>query len=177
MHLPARKCDGFRHLCAQPGRLGAPGALCSIGTLGAVSVERLLESRNLWFATTRPDGRPHLAPVWFVYVDDRIWIGTGLGSVRVRNLRSNRAASACLEDGDAPVAAEGTVLIHELERPAPVVAAFGAKYQWDITVDVDADVGEVVVLELRPHRWLYGSDLPTVPSDPPPAGGANAARW
>lgn len=131
-----------------------------------VSAERLLEERNLWLATVRPDGRPHVAPVWFVHVEDRIWIGTGLGSVRVRNLRQNAAASACLEDGDAPVVAEGSVVIHEQQRPAAVVDAFRAKYDWDVTVDVDDDVGRVVLLEFRPHRWLFGLDLPTVaPSD------------
>lgn len=134
-------------------------------TLCGVSVERLVESRNLWLATVRPDGRAHVAPVWFVYVENRIWIGTGLGSVRVRNLRHNPTASACLEDGDAPVVAEGTVVIHEVERPAMVVGAFRIKYRWDITIDVDSDVGEVTLLEFRPHRWLFGRDLPTVPAN------------
>lgn len=127
--------------------------------------ERLRDERNIWMATVRPDGRTHLAPVWFVYVDERIWIGTGIDSVRVRNLRVNPAASACLEDGDAPVVAEGTVAIHERLRPEPVVEAFRTKYAWDIDIDVDDDIGTVVLLELRPNRWLYGADLPTVPAD------------
>ncbi len=127
--------------------------------------QRLRDERNIWVATVRPDGRTHLAPVWFVYVDERIWIGTGIDSVRVRNLRTNPAASACLEDGDAPIVAEGTVVVHERLRPDRVVDAFRAKYAWDITIDVDDDIGTVVLLELRPHRWLYGADLPTVPAD------------
>lgn len=116
----------------------------------------------MWFATVRADGRPHIAPVWFVYVDDRIWVGTGAGSVRVRNLRTNPAASASLESGDDPVVAEGTVVIHDTERPRAVVAAFHAKYGWDITAETDADVGRITLLELRPHRWLFRLDLPTV---------------
>ncbi|MGZ4724610.1 MAG: pyridoxamine 5'-phosphate oxidase family protein, partial [Ilumatobacteraceae bacterium] len=103
-------------------------------------VERLHEARNVWLATVRPDGRPHVAPVWFVYVEDRIWIGTGLTSVRVRNLRNNPAASACLEQGDEPLVAEGTVVIHESARPATVVDAFRGKYDWDITIEIDNDV-------------------------------------
>ena len=122
-------------------------------------------------ATTRPDGRPHLAPLWFVYVDDRIWIGTGDGSVRVANLRSNDQAALSLEDGDAPIAAEGTIAIHERDRPEAVVAAFAEKYGWDITAATDDDLaGRVVLLEFRPQRWLFGIDLPTVPamSEPEP---------
>jgi hypothetical protein len=30
----------------------------------AWAVERLNRSRNYWIATARPDGRPHVAPVW-----------------------------------------------------------------------------------------------------------------
>lgn len=72
-------------------------------------------------------------------------------------------ATVCLVDGDAPVVAEGTVVIHETDRPAPVVDAFVAKYGLDITKDVDVDVGRVTLLELKPHRWLFGVDLPTAP--------------
>lgn len=132
---------------------------------GPVSLERLAESRNIWLATVRPDGRPHIAPVWFVYVDHRIWIGTGLGSVRVRNLGVNSAASAALEDGNTPVVAEGTVTLHEVDRPAAVVDAFNEKYRWNITVDIDDDVGQVILLEFKPHRWLFDLSLPTVPAD------------
>lgn len=127
-----------------------------------MSVERLQYERNVWMTTVRPDGRPHLAPVWFVYVDDRLWIGTGLTSVRVRNLSANPAASISLEAGDAPVVAEGSVVVHEHERPSVVVAAFASKYDWDITVADDVDLGRLALLEFRPHRWLYGVDLPVV---------------
>ena len=123
-------------------------------------LDRLQRERNVWMATTRPDGRPHLAPVWFVYVDDAFWIGTGRGSVRVANLGHDPVAAVSLEDGDAPVTAEGRVTVHLDHRPAAVVAAFASKYDWDITIDVDDDVGRVALLELRPTKWLFGLDLP-----------------
>lgn len=122
--------------------------------------DRLQAERNVWMATTRPDGRPHLAPVWFVYVEDRIWIGTGTGSVRVANLRSNPRAAVSLEDGNSPITAEGTVEIHDRSRPAAVAAAFAEKYGWDITKETDEDVGVVTLLEFRPAKWLFGTDLP-----------------
>jgi F420H(2)-dependent biliverdin reductase len=133
--------------------------------LGVVVAERLHQARNVWLATVRSDGRPHVAPVWFVYVEDRFWIGTGLTSVRVRNLCSNPLASVCLEQGDEPVVAEGTVLIHEAARPSTVVEAFRTKYDWDITIETDNDIGQVTLLEFRPHRWLFGLTLPTVNDD------------
>ncbi|MEM9200252.1 MAG: pyridoxamine 5'-phosphate oxidase family protein [Actinomycetota bacterium] len=125
---------------------------------------RLDVERNVWMATTRPDGRPHLAPVWFVYVDNRIWIGTGAGSVRVANLTADPRAAVSLEDGNTPIVAEGTVTIHVDLRPAAVVAAFAEKYDWDIRIADDEDVGRVVLLELRPTKWLF-VDLATVAAE------------
>jgi hypothetical protein len=50
-----------------------------------------------------------------------------------------------------------------VKRPAPVVDAFRSKYSWDVTVASDDDIGALVLLEFRPHRWLFGLSLPTVP--------------
>ena len=121
---------------------------------------RLDVERNIWISTTRPDGRPHLAPVWFVYLSDRFWVGTGRRSVRTRNVRADPSASVALESGDHPVIAECAVRIHERERPPAVAAAFLDKYDWDVTVEVDEDIGEVVLLELAPRRWLFDLELP-----------------
>jgi hypothetical protein len=44
-----------------------------------------------------------------------------------------------------------------------VIEAFRTKYDWDITVEVDDDLGRLALLEFRPHRWLFGLQLPTVP--------------
>ncbi len=127
-----------------------------------MSIERLQQERNIWMTTVRADGRPHLAPVWFVYVDDRLWVGTGLDSVRVRNLLANPSASVSLESGNEPVVGEGTVVVHETARPPAVVETFVQKYEWDITVEDDVDLGRLALLEFRPHRWLFKAALPTV---------------
>ncbi|MEM8903943.1 MAG: pyridoxamine 5'-phosphate oxidase family protein [Actinomycetota bacterium] len=116
---------------------------------------RLSDERNVWLATTRPDGRPHLTPIWFVYLRDRFWIGTGRDNVKTRNVRSDPRVSISLEDGNDPVVAEGTVVVHEQERPPDVVDAFRAKYQWDITLPDDPDVGAVVLWEVAVRKWLF----------------------
>lgn len=121
---------------------------------------RLQTERNIWLATVDTGGGPHLAPVWFVSVRDRIWVGTGAGSVRVRNLGGNPAVALSLEDGDAPIVGEGTATIHETARPDDVAAAFLDKYGWDITQTEDVDVGVVVLLEIRVDKWLFAVDLP-----------------
>ena len=93
-------------------------------------MSRLDTDANLGLATTRPDGRPHLAPVWFVAVDGDLWVGTGADSVKVRNLTADARAPVALEDGDDPVVAEVTVELVARPFPPPVVGAFAAKYGW-----------------------------------------------
>ncbi len=40
-------------------------------------------------ATLRPDGSPHLAPVWHLYEDGRLYVLSAPSSVKVRNLRND----------------------------------------------------------------------------------------
>lgn len=122
----------------------------------ALHDERLRTDRNVWLATTRPDGRSHLTPVWFTFVRGRFWIGTGRDAVKTKNALANPSVSVALEDGDRPVVVEGVVTVHATERPDDVVAAFADKYRWDIRVPDDVDVGTVVLWEIEPTRWLFG---------------------
>jgi F420H(2)-dependent biliverdin reductase len=117
---------------------------------------RLANERNVWFVTVRPDARPHAAPVWFVFVEGRFWIGTGAASVKVRNIGAQPAVSVALEDGDRPVCAEGRAVVHPTQRPTAVASAFMSKYGWDITRSDDADVGTIALIEVVVDRWLSG---------------------
>src|SRR5581483_5634383 len=40
------------------------------------AVERLEKSKNYWVASTRPDGRPHVMPVWGAWIANSLWFGT-----------------------------------------------------------------------------------------------------
>ena len=108
---------------------------------------RLQTERNIWLATTRPNGSPHLAPIWFVWHGGRVYICTEAQSVKVRNLVANPNATAALEDGDAPVVIEGQArLIDRVSED--VVHAFQRKYDWDIATDGQYNQ----VIEIVPHR-------------------------
>jgi PPOX class probable F420-dependent enzyme len=99
------------------------------------ATSRVDSAQNVWMATVRPDGRPHLVPVWFV-VDAGCWyFCTAPGSVKARNLQSNPRVVLALEDGNNPLVVEGEARAVE---PAPdVVRKFKAKYDWDITDDTE----------------------------------------
>jgi nitroimidazol reductase NimA-like FMN-containing flavoprotein (pyridoxamine 5'-phosphate oxidase superfamily) len=81
----------------------------------------------------KPDGRPHLVPVWFVVNDGRWYFVTDPKSVKARNLHSNAHVALALEDGSSPHIVEGQAAV--VEPSAEVIEAFKQKYDWDITTD------------------------------------------
>ena len=113
--------------------------------------ERLREERNIWFATVRPNGAPHLVPIWFVAHDERIFICTDPSSVKVRNLQRNPRAALALENGSQPLILEGAVrLLSRADTPAAVVDEFKRKYDWDISDDKQY----TIVLEVTIRKRL-----------------------
>lgn len=110
------------------------------------------KQRNIWLASVRPDGRPHLVPIWFVWVDERLYLCTGPDSVKAQNIRANPRVSLALEDGSSPVVVEGRARLLDGAAPAEVAAAFRRKYDWDIADD--AEYGQVV--EVEPMKFAGG---------------------
>ncbi|QKW24317.1 PPOX class F420-dependent oxidoreductase [Kitasatospora sp. NA04385] len=72
-------------------------------------------------ATTRADGRPHLAPVWFLLDGDDLVFNTGRDTVKGRTLRRDGRAALCVDDDRPPFAfvlVEGVASVSE--EPAEV---------------------------------------------------------
>lgn len=114
------------------------------------AASRLDKARNVWVATVRPDGRPHLVPVWFVVDDGRWYICTAPGSVKARNLEANPQLALALEDGDQAYVVEGRA--RPVAPTANVVARFVAKYDWDITDDAQYSQ----LIEITVSRQVLG---------------------
>jgi hypothetical protein len=92
--------------------------------------DRLERARNYWLATTRPDGHPHVAPIWGVWLDWALYFD-GLPTTRwARNLAMNSAAVIHLESGEEVVIIEGMVdeLTTDAELGTHIVQAWDAKY-------------------------------------------------
>ena len=84
-------------------------------------------------ATTRVDGRPHVAPVWFVTDDNGdIVFNTGRDTVKGRNLARTLFAALCVQDDRAPysfVTIEGSVVLSEdLEEVGRWATIIGGRY-------------------------------------------------
>ena len=67
-------------------------------------------------ATVRADGRPHIAPIWFVLDGDTIIFNTGRTTVKGTNMRRDARVCLCVDDENPPFAyvqIEGTAEMSE----------------------------------------------------------------
>ena len=108
-----------------------------------MSDERIANASTIWMATVRPNGTPHLVPIWFVVVDEKWYFATDPKSVKARNLQHNPAIAISLEDGTNPYVIEGKA--KEVQPTKKVVDAFITKYDWDVYEDDDHILFEVTV--------------------------------
>ncbi len=95
--------------------------------------ERLSSARNYFVSTTRPDGRPHVMPVWGIWLNRGFYFSTGPGSTKVRNLRANPHCVVSPEGGGRAVIVEGLAQIEsDPDVLRPFVVAYKEKYDWQI---------------------------------------------
>lgn len=119
--------------------------------------ERLEHARNYWLATTRPDGRPHVTPLWGAWVDDMLFFDGSPQTRWGRNIATNPAASINLSNGDKVVIVEGTIeaLTTDEDLAARLIAAWETKYG-----QYPPEPGTRGIYRLRPtvaRGWTHGS--------------------
>lgn len=112
--------------------------------------ERLVRSRSYWICTTRPDGRPHSAPVWGFWYDGALHFGTHRATRKARNIAANPRVSIHLESGDDVVIFEGRAEeVDPEDLGAEVNAICRKKYGMPLTGMPDS-----VVYRVRPRVVL-----------------------
>lgn len=92
---------------------------------------RLRTAPIIWLVTTRGDGRPHLAPVWFLWDGSSVLIFSYPNTQKVRNLRRNPAVMLALDtadDGNDVVMIEGRAAILDDPTVRATLPAFAEKY-------------------------------------------------
>ena len=121
------------------------------------ALRRLAGARNFWLATVRPDGRPHLMPVWAVWHEEALWFSSSLRSRKIRNLLAEPRCSLSTEDGNHPVVVEGRAeIVTDRDRIAAFLAASNAKYDVDYGPDfLDPAVNATVRVE---PDWAFALD-------------------
>ena len=82
-------------------------------------------------ATVRPDGSPHVAPVWFQYSDGQVRIVAQTSSVKIRNIQHEPRVSLSVATHERPykyVLVSGTAKLSEEGIPE-LTRALAIRYQ------------------------------------------------
>ncbi|MGZ4644532.1 MAG: pyridoxamine 5'-phosphate oxidase family protein [Blastococcus sp.] len=102
----------------------------------AEAQRRLTVSHDYWCATVRPDGRPHVMPVWGVWLDGQVWFSGGRLSRKARNLAADPRCTLTTDDARNPVVVEGVAeRVTDPARIAAFLDAVNAKYDADLAID------------------------------------------
>jgi len=78
------------------------------------ALSKLASDQIAWFASIRPDGRPHSVPVWFLWHEGTALIFSEERTQKIRNLRHDGHVVLTLEsngDGSDVVILDGTAAI------------------------------------------------------------------
>jgi PPOX class probable F420-dependent enzyme len=76
----------------------------------------MASTRTGKLATVREDGRPHVAPIWFLLDGDDLVFTTWHDSVKARNMQRDGRVSICVDEETPPYAfvlVEGTITFSE----------------------------------------------------------------
>jgi hypothetical protein len=126
---------------------------------------RMTESLTYWIATTRPNGRPHVSPIWGIWHDGRFWFDGSPETRRGKNIAQNPHICVNLEDGMAVVIMEGIVTdltTPDLELRKTLSRIYKAKYT-EHGYSPEPETWESGIYVTEPHTALawteFGVDM------------------
>ncbi len=113
---------------------GIVGAEDGKGLLSWAWVARKMNNcRTFWLATIHAgQGRPHVMPIWGVWLDDAFFFSTGRKSRKGQNLAANPACTITNDDGQEAVIVEGLAAqAEDAAEQERVAIAYKRKYKMD----------------------------------------------
>ena len=124
---------------------------------------RLRAEPIIWLSTARPDGRPHLVPVWFLWDGRTILIFSEPGAQKVRNLRHSRHVVLALDtadEGEDVVIVEGEATLLQDGTVDSTLPAYAEKYgRLMARIGTSPEVmatSYTQAIQIRPTRVLPG---------------------
>jgi nitroimidazol reductase NimA-like FMN-containing flavoprotein (pyridoxamine 5'-phosphate oxidase superfamily) len=120
--------------------------------------------RTFWLATIHAvHGRPHVMPVWGVWLNESFFFSTGRKSRKGQNLAANHACTIANDNGEEAVIVEGMATqIEDVAEAKRVATAYQKKYKMD-----PRSMGEPI-FRVTPSR-VFGFVEKTFPE--------SATRW
>ncbi|MDX6285560.1 MAG: hypothetical protein QOG53_1045 [Frankiales bacterium] len=122
--------------------------------------EQLVAARNYWVCTSSRDSRPHVAPVWGLWLDGAFFFSSDPTSRKGRNIAAGSTVVMHLESGNDVVVIEGAAEPPpDSEWLARAAAAYQKKYDTPIDPD-NPGHGMYVVRPTKVLAWRE-QDFPT----------------
>ena len=138
----------------------------------AARIDRLLRSEPVvWMSTVRPDGSPHLIPIWFSWDGEAILVASKPNAQKIRNLRANPIVMLALgqpdEDFDVGLL-EGRAELVDISAAEALPASHLTKYRAamaSIGLTPDEFLATYTqVIRIVPTRYLSWHGRSTPPS-------------
>lgn len=125
--------------------------------LDSSELDKLLTEEICYIATTKPNGDPHVVPIWFVLHAGKIYFETDKTTVKFANIKHHNKVMLCF-GGRETYLVEGSVKwCTEKELDFPVRKLFWEKYPRHMD---DSYITEKTLLfEVVPEKtqsWHYG---------------------
>ncbi len=122
----------------------------------------LRAARSIWVSTTRPDERPHVVPVWFIWDDSHLYFISAGKLQKSKNLAHQSWTVVHLGDGDDVVILQGPAkIVTDREETERADAVYRAKYvdpgsgAQATVFEPDANLYRVDVRHIM--AWEYGT--------------------
>jgi PPOX class probable F420-dependent enzyme len=96
--------------------------------------QRLREDQIIWLGSVRPDGRPHLVAVWFLWTGKDLLIFSKPHAQKIRNLRQNPQVMVALDNTNlGNITLEGVAELLDDPQVNATLPEYVAKYGEHIT--------------------------------------------
>ena len=130
-----------------------------------------------FLATTRPDGRPHMAGVGAMWDDGKMYIVSGPGTRKSRNLAENPNCAVALSLPGLDLVIEGVAARVTEETTLHRLAKRYADEGWPATVEDGAFTHEYSAPSAGPPPWYVYAITPTQAFGVASAEPHGATRW
>lgn len=120
----------------------------------AQASKKLRDEEVYWISTSSLTGKPHAAPVWGIWKNDRFYFETDPSSVKGKNLAENPRAVVHVQDGQDTVIVEG---VCAAEKRRKVLSSLRSGYlrKYDYGPDWSGESSQTV-FQVKPkivHAW------------------------
>jgi len=122
----------------------------------------------LRLGTTNSKGEPNIHPVWYDFVNNKLYLMSYKDAVKVRNLKRNKTVYFSVDTDAMPntgVKGKGTaIIVKDMGKALPLSEKIIAKYLGDLTSSMAKSMvdqvrkGSEVLVEITPHyfsTWDY----------------------